>query len=504
MQTHSNIVKTTAQPVSQQQNKTETDGKDGLLKSEPPVLFQAKLSVGSPDDPFEQEADKVSRQVMDNYEQVASVQRKLFTLGLQTSIQPLPIGTSISRKLQRRLFRRPVVQFKCDQCEKEEKDEKLHAKTDRIQFEGDGAMVSSQIESGIQTQKGSGNNMDPITQTAMENSFGADFGSVKIHTDSTAVQLSRDLNAHAFTVGNDIFFNEGRYQPQTKWGTGLLAHELTHVVQQGAAVQNKTVSRLPYSELFSNNNISKLSSVGGSAMQQATLYRKEIEQFQKEVPEESMLMQQQQMLQAKEIDKVQTHSNAKTLRKYGGNGGSGGSSAAPKLTQKTVSGKAPKGGNCGEFSWTVQWILDNPSPSGGWVVQKVNVNRDVKDCKGNNVPVSSGLNPAWYPIWEAWQINKGQKVTTYAETGDLDDDGYGSNSQGDGTKGKMEVIGKAEFYEGLTLPPSFKVTNKAPAWILPVTTTDPNLKGGSGGIGHNLTAAWDCCGADKSTKLTTV
>jgi Domain of unknown function (DUF4157) len=309
-------VKKTTQPTAKLQNKGVNDGKEATLKSKPPVLFQAQLSVGSPDDPYEQEADKVSRQVMDNYEQVTSVQRTLFTLGLQTSIQPMPVG-NISRKLQRRLFRRPVVQFKCDQCEKEEK---LHAKTDRIQFDGDRAIVSSQIESSIQAQRGSGNDMDPITKTAMESSFGADFSSVKIHTDSTAVQMSRDLNAHAFTVGNDIFFNEGRYQPQTKWGAGLLAHELTHVVQQGAAVQNKTISRLPCSDLFSNSTISKLSSVGGHAAQQATLYRKEIAQFQKEVPEEKMLMQQKQMLQAKEIDKVQTHSNAKVMRLYGGGG----------------------------------------------------------------------------------------------------------------------------------------------------------------------------------------
>src|SRR5678815_5696175 len=303
------------QPSSQLQNKAETNSNDGSLKSDPPVLFQAKLSVGAPDDPFEQEADKVSYQVMDSYEQVTSVQRKLSTLGLQTLIQPMPVST-ISRKLQRRILRAGLfVQSKCDECEKEEK-ERLHKKTNRVQFDGDGAEVSSQMESRIQAQRGSGHGMDPVTQTAMESSFGADFSSVKIHTDSTAVQLSRDLNAHAFTIGNDIFFNEGRYQPQTKGGAGLLAHELTHVVQQGAAVQNKSISRLPYSDLFTNTTLGKLSSVGGEAAQQARLYRKEIAQFQKEVPEGVMLKQQQQMLQAKEVDKVQMNDNAKTCLLY--------------------------------------------------------------------------------------------------------------------------------------------------------------------------------------------
>src|SRR3982750_3546472 len=318
MQTHSAAVKTaTPVPSPRQQSKTEVESKDSL-KNDPPVLFQAKLSVGAPDDPFEQEAEKVSSQVMDSYEQVTSLQRKLDVFGVQHSIQPMTIATRISRKLQRILFRNRLVQKKCDECEK---DEKMHAKTDRIQFSGEEAVVPPQMESMIQNQRGSGQAMDPITQTAMESSFGADFGSVKIHTDSTAVQMSRDLHAHAFTIGNDIFFNEGTYQPHTKAGAGLLAHELTHVVQQGAAVQNKTVSRLPYANLFSNNTIAKLSSAGGNAAQQASLYRKEIAQFQSEVPESKMLMQQQQILQSKEVDKVQTQRNAKIMRLYGGGSG---------------------------------------------------------------------------------------------------------------------------------------------------------------------------------------
>ena len=297
------------------------------------MLFQASLSVGAPDDPYEQEAEKVSSQVMNNYEQVTSLQRKLDVFGVQHSIQPMTIATRISRKLQRILFKHRL-QKKCDECEKEEK---MHAKSDRIQFSGEEAVVPAQMESMIQNQRGSGQAMDPITQTAMESSFGADFSSVKIHTDSTAVQMSRDLHAHAFTIGNDIFFNEGRYQPQTKAGAGLLAHELTHVVQQGAAVQNKSVNRLPFSNLFSNNTIAKLSSAGGDATQQARLYRKEIAQFQKEIPEGTLLKQQQQILQSKEVDKVQTQSNAKIMRLYGGGGGS-----TPPAARKAKLKSGPK------------------------------------------------------------------------------------------------------------------------------------------------------------------
>lgn len=165
--------------------------------------------------------------------------------------------------------------------------------------------------------------------------------------------------------------------------------------------------------------------------------------------------------------------------------------------------KRAKGGDCGQFSWVVQWKLDRPSPAGGWVVQKVDVTRDVKDCSGNAV-TTGGLQTSWYPLWEAWQINPGQKVTTYAElNNDREDDTYGSSSI-PGTKGTITVTGAAEFYEGLTLPASFKVTNAAPTWILPATNTAPTLTGGTGAIAHSITATWDCCrdnGKHKKTKV---
>ena len=329
MKTHTNKPASVAQPAQQVQCKNEPVNNESCLKSNPPALFQAKLSVGAPDDPFEQEADKISHQVMDSYEQVTNVQSKLSTLGLQTLIQPMAVAT-ISRKLQKRILRAAYfLQSKCDQCEKEEKEHGLNKKSNRLQFDGDGAQVSAQTEARIESQRGSGQAMDPVTQTAMESSFGADFSSVRIHTDSSAVQLSRDLNAHAFTVGNDIFFNEGTYQPHTKGGAGLLAHELTHVVQQGAAVQNKSVNRLPHSSLFNHATLSKLSSMNGNAAQQARLYRKQIAQFQKEVPDGTMMKQQQQVLQTQKVDNVQTQSNAKVMRMYGGGG-----SSTPPATKK--------------------------------------------------------------------------------------------------------------------------------------------------------------------------
>ena len=94
---------------------------------------------------------------------------------------------------------------------------------------------SSGVESQLKASKGGGSNLSQRTQQEMDSSFGANFSNVKIHTDSQAIQMNQQLGAHAFTNGNDIYFNEGKYNPETPSGKHLLAHELTHTIQQGAS-----------------------------------------------------------------------------------------------------------------------------------------------------------------------------------------------------------------------------------------------------------------------------
>lgn len=96
---------------------------------------------------------------------------------------------------------------------------------------------TASLESRLQSSKGNGSPLSEPVKKNMESSIGADFSQVKIHTDSNAAQLSKELNAQAFTTGNDIFFNNGKYDPGTRDGQHLLAHELTHTIQQGNKVQ---------------------------------------------------------------------------------------------------------------------------------------------------------------------------------------------------------------------------------------------------------------------------
>jgi hypothetical protein len=108
------------------------------------------------------------------------------------------------------------------------------------------------------------------------------------------------------------------------------------------------------------------------------------------------------------------------------------------------------------------------------------------------------------PYWEAWQVRQGQRVTTYAQNGDANDDEFANASYSAGSKGFVTEAGSAQFYSGLALPNSFAPHNVDPAGILPSTNANPGgLAGGTGAIDHNLTATWDSSNGDNTTKLQT-
>jgi len=102
------------------------------------------------------------------------------------------------------------------------------------------------LVSRIMARKGAGQSMDPDSRTGMEQYFGRDFSRVRVHTDSFAGQTARDLKAEAFTIGHDVFFNSGRYNPSTRQGKQLIAHELTHVVQQTSGIAKKKIQFWSY------------------------------------------------------------------------------------------------------------------------------------------------------------------------------------------------------------------------------------------------------------------
>ncbi|HSJ52937.1 MAG TPA: DUF4157 domain-containing protein, partial [Anaerolineae bacterium] len=120
------------------------------------------------------------------------------------------------------------------QGEEEEIQTKAAARPPESGFE-----AGQEVEQRLAGTRGGGSPLPEGVRSFMEPRFGADLGGVRVHTGSEAAQLSRDLGAQAFTHGSDIYMGEGRYAPGTSAGDRLLAHELTHVFQQGAAVQTR-------------------------------------------------------------------------------------------------------------------------------------------------------------------------------------------------------------------------------------------------------------------------
>jgi hypothetical protein len=102
------------------------------------------------------------------------------------------------------------------------------------QGEGEGE-VSPEVEASIERSRGGGESLEKGTRSKMESAFGVDFSGVRIHTGAESHSLNRAVSAVAFTTGSDIFFRDGAYAPGSGTGKELLAHELTHVVQQGSA-----------------------------------------------------------------------------------------------------------------------------------------------------------------------------------------------------------------------------------------------------------------------------
>jgi Domain of unknown function (DUF4157) len=162
-------------------------------------FFQPKLTINQPNDVYEQEADAMADQVM----------------------------RMTDTSLNHNSFFKPTVamlQRKCQHCE----EKKLHRKENS----GEGVQESNQLDGYVASLGLSGQPLPENNRKFFEPRFGNDFSDVRIHTDSVAAKSAQSINALAYTTGNNIVFNQGQYSPESESGKRLMAHELTHVVQQ--------------------------------------------------------------------------------------------------------------------------------------------------------------------------------------------------------------------------------------------------------------------------------
>jgi len=245
------------------------------------VGVQAKLSIGQPNDKYEQEADRVADQMLTDQivapissmdasrppssagpstqlksnENEDEVQTKRIQRQVQPEEEGNPVQTKrIQRQAQPEEEEKPVQTKRIQrqaQPEEEEvqtclqrmsnEEEDVQAKLSRkptgyLQAKGT-PELSDDAEQKIQQMRGQGDPLPKGVRQETENKIGADFSAVRIHNNSAANDINKQINARAFTLGNDIYFASGEYSPTTASGKKLLAHELTHVVQQNSLVQ---------------------------------------------------------------------------------------------------------------------------------------------------------------------------------------------------------------------------------------------------------------------------
>jgi hypothetical protein len=211
-----------------------------------PASVQAKLEVSHPDDPQEKEADAVADSVMrmpsPEAEGGGEVPERREEEGPSVRRSPLA-GARIHRQAGWGGFASDL-----DPGDGAGSSTMVQTKTQGGGIPADLARsargppaeaatpsTTRSFESTLASTKGSGSPLPSDVRQSMESRFGADFGGVRVHTGSGAEGLSAEIGAQAFTHGNDIYFNAGKYDPGSTSGGHLLAHELTHTIQQGAS-----------------------------------------------------------------------------------------------------------------------------------------------------------------------------------------------------------------------------------------------------------------------------
>ena len=217
---------------------------------------QTKLKVGAPDDAHEREADRVADQVMRMPEPQTTDKAPVLESHKDASIQRMcpecegelrrqPVEEEEEEALRRQPVEEPEEEEQTlrRQALEEEEPEELRRQPEEKPEEEDETLrakaapgqtpaVTPGLETRVKALRGGGRPLPDATRAFFEPRFGHDFSRVRVHADARGAEAARAVNARAFTLGRDIAFGPVQYAPTTSAGRRLLAHELTHVVQQ--------------------------------------------------------------------------------------------------------------------------------------------------------------------------------------------------------------------------------------------------------------------------------
>lgn len=208
----------------------------------PPLggVIQAKLSVGAPDDQYEQEADQMAEKIVTSSNAPQNTVQEESLQAKRIQRDDLPEEEELQAKRIQRDDMPEEEELQAKRIQRQaagpgEEEDDLMLKRIQRSAEANMPEVTADIESRIEDSRGQGQALPEVSRGFFEQGFGQDFSAVRVHTGAEADTLNRSLDARAFTTGGDIYFRQGEYNPDTSDGKKLMAHELTHVVQQGSS-----------------------------------------------------------------------------------------------------------------------------------------------------------------------------------------------------------------------------------------------------------------------------
>src|SRR5688572_3133623 len=208
------------------------------------MLQRVPVAVREDDEDEEKVAPKIDR--IEEQSSDTPVLRSAADEEPEEQVEEAPVQRQTEEDEEEEVQTKPsTVQRACTNCEEEmahdEKPEPVQLKAAQPGAPNLGGSVAKNVHA----MNGRGNPLPPATRAFFEPRFGADFSNVRVHTDSQAAQTAKAINARAFTVGPNIAFGASQFAPESQQGKQILAHELTHVVQQGAATGSQRIHRAP-------------------------------------------------------------------------------------------------------------------------------------------------------------------------------------------------------------------------------------------------------------------
>jgi hypothetical protein len=193
---------------------------------------RAALGVVKPDHSSEVEAETTANRVMAMPDhELASGKERAAAAPEQEKEKPAAAEEEKPAAAEEKQEERPAAVAEEKKEEEQPKAAEEKKEQPAASPDGESTATSAEFKARVRAARGGGSPLSDSVRAFLERRFGANFSNVRVHTSLEADGLSRSIGAKAFTVGSDIFFSNNRYQPDSSEGRHLLAHEVTHVVQ---------------------------------------------------------------------------------------------------------------------------------------------------------------------------------------------------------------------------------------------------------------------------------